>query len=403
MRLSHTGFRAVLCLSTALMMALSWPLWVSGGLFPKVPFLGGVRLLPVWASWVRFAASLVALVSASAGLWPKRSLWIALGISAWMVLEDQFRLQPWMYQFLLMGLALAACPTEEAIGLCRLFLIALYFHSGLSKFDRSFEFGMGYQFLEVAMRPFHVEPHLWPLSQQVGATLAMPAWEVAIAIGLVFRRTRPFALVGAVIQHAALLAIVGPWGLNHSTGVLVWNASLIVELLLLFGMVGVPVDTRSEVGCRLCQATRTMILLAAILPFGERWGLWDTWPSFGFYASHNERMILLVDPDAIEACPKSMRRHGSVVKFGSNRDWTHVDLSAWSLAERGTPLYPAARALNGVAEAIAARYCSPHFLTVFHSGRADRWTGQRSSLELIGLPAIRRHGDTYLFNAHPMP
>ncbi len=63
----------------------------------------------------------------------------------------------------------------------------------------------------------------------------MPAFEMAVSLLLIFRKTRRIGLVGAVAIHAALLAILGPWGLDHSTIVLVWNGALILEDLLLFG------------------------------------------------------------------------------------------------------------------------------------------------------------------------
>ena len=68
---------------------------------------------------------------------------------------------------------------------------------------------------------------------------------------------------------------------------------------------------------------------------------------------------------------------------------------------RGVPVYPQARACNGLAEALAARYGDPRLIRVVQWGRADRWTGRRTQVALLGLEEIRRQGDRYRLNAHP--
>ena len=99
-------------------------------------------------------------------------------------------------------------------------------------------------------------------------------------------------MVGAVGLHAALIAILGPWGLGHSPIVLVWNAAMIVEVLILFG----PDVARAAVRwrTRLAPGVTAAFALAGVLPFGERWGWFDTWPSFALYASHAERVDVSV-------------------------------------------------------------------------------------------------------------
>ena len=51
-------FRAVIGLATLVMLALSWPLWVAGGDFPRVPFVLGLPPVPATVSWVAFGALL---------------------------------------------------------------------------------------------------------------------------------------------------------------------------------------------------------------------------------------------------------------------------------------------------------------------------------------------------------
>ena len=394
------AFRAVLCLATAGMMAISWPLWVSGGLFPKVPFVGGIRLLPIWASWIRFGIAIAAMLTAATGFRWRIAVGVALGLSAWMVLEDQFRLQPWMYQFLLMGFALAACPEGQAFALCRLFLVAMYFYSGLSKLNGSFVDEMGQSFLATATGMVGLDSFRWPISWRNACILAMPCWEIAVAAGFLLRARRA-AMAGAVLQHLALIAILGPWAMGHSAIVLLWNAVLIVQILILFGW---PIATSISETRRwpLAGTARFATLAAALLPLGEPWGLWDAWPSFALYASHVESVSIAINPERRDRLPPSIRNYGMSLGIGAVT-LEAMSLGAWSLGERRVPLYPSARAQSGVAEALIARYGDRVILRVGIASRANRRDRKRDVTAVSDLAAIRRFGDSYWLNAHPAP
>ncbi len=423
MRPPFAAFRAVLCLSTALMMASSWPLWVSTGVFPRIPFVRGLGMIPLGASWVRLGLALAAMGLAASGVRWRGALSVAVGLFVWMVLEDQHRLQPWMFQFVLMGFALATCPEPQAQRLCRVFLIALYFHSGLSKLDAAFVQGLGGTFLKTGVGFLGISPAEWPERLRAAAILGMPTVEILVALGLMFERTRRVSVALAVALHAALILILGPWGLGHSANVLGWNAAIGCEVVLLFGWPGVlfgeapsregrhadpfpsaylPITPEaseiSEGFARLVPVARLFMLLAALLPFGERAGIWDTWPSFALYAAHDERVDFVIAADDLAMFPEEVRRH-----FRGVGGLEVLQINEWSLAERRAPAYPQGRSLIGVAEALAARYRGPRPARVTLRGRADALTGRRANLELFGLEAIRRHGDSYLVNAHPVP
>jgi len=416
---AFAAFRAVLCLSTALLMAISWPLWVTGGSFPRVPWFGWVRLLPAWASWVRFVILLLGLIAASIppGWSPFRSrsplvlsgatanrgwsyrdaaLILVLVLSVWTVLEDQFRLQPWMYQFLLMGFAIAACSPSRAATLCRVFLIAQYVHSGLSKLDHEFRNEMGPWFLFHFCRALRIPLTAWSGPPYDAIIMAMPCVEICVGVALAVRARR-LGVAGAVALHAALLLILGPLGMRHSLNVLLWNVAMIAQVVLLFGFGSIAAST--EPSQRWASVAASAVVIAAtILPLGERSGFWDSWPSFALYSSSNERTTLGLSGTR-DGFPFPLNGWGTVGV--SKRSWIQLDLRRWSGEERGGPLYPSARALNGVAEAMSQRYRGQRAAVVLHEGHADRRTGERRRVELDGLDAIRKFGDTFWLNAHP--
>ena len=95
-------------------------------------------------------------------------------------------------------------------------------------------------------------------------------------------------------MHLSLIALLGPWGLDHSLGVLVWNALLIVQAWVLF--VRPRVDSRDETrqpsqatmpsqsrarGINIASAlTYVVVAIAMVAPLFERSGYWDHWLSW---------------------------------------------------------------------------------------------------------------------------
>ena len=392
----ETALRAILGASTLAMLALSWPLWAGrGGSFPRVPFVSGL-LEPTW-----WRTTLAVALSASILLGIVRRGVLLVGLVPLLLLlaGDQHRFQPWIYQYGLMALAIGGMPGGRRLGPCRFLLIALYVHSGISKLDATFVREIGAVFLERAASPLGLEPTVWPGPARAAATLAMPASELLVGIGLLWQRTRALALGGAVLLHATLIGILGPWGLDHSTIVVVWNASLLIEGLVLFA------GNRDRLGWALGPLNlRTAPLLAVfglaiVLPVFERWGYWDTWPSFALYASHAERVHVMLHEDGIGRYPEAIRRAVTPSRLGD--PWHRLDLTAWSRSERGTPPYPQARTAIGVAEALAEWPGVDAPVRVVVWGRAARFSGQRTRTVAVGAPAIRRLADRYGINAHP--
>jgi hypothetical protein len=383
------------------MLGLSWPLWVEGpNGFPRVPFVARFPRPAGAVSWALFALLLGSIATAAAGLAWRRSFAVSLVVLTFLVLGDQHRFQAWVYQFAMVALLLATLPEADAPALVRGWCIATYAYSGLSKLDASFCHELGARFLEAACRPLGLDCLAWPAAARNLAILAMPAGELLVAAALAVPSTRRLGRAAAVVLHVALIAILGPSGLGHSTIVLVWNAAMLAEVWIAFDpALDRPGEDRgaswvSPPG----WIGRGALLAGVLLPLGERSGYCDAWPGHALYASHVERTEVLVHEDEVESYPAELRRHVGAPGTGP---WRRLDLTGWSRAARGVPAYPQARACNGLAEALAARYGDRRLIRVVQWGRADRWTGKRTRVDLFGLDAIRRQGDRYRLNAHP--
>src|SRR5262249_18820114 len=157
-------FRIVLGSATFVMLALSWPLWTAPeAIFPRVPFARGAAWTaePPAVAWIGFAALLAAVGTAG---WARRGARVSLGASTALllalVLQDQERFQPWVYQYLVLALLLLALSPGQALRYARWWFAGLYLYSGLSKLDVAFTHEMGASFLAVLVHPFGLDPAL---------------------------------------------------------------------------------------------------------------------------------------------------------------------------------------------------------------------------------------------------
>jgi DoxX len=389
------AYRVAIGCSTLLMIGLSWPLWVDNADFPRVPFVSGLPVPPVWSSWILASCAVVSIALATVGVAWRVMMGVSVAILVLLVLQDQNRFQPWIYQYSLSALALACLPPRAALGFARLFVVAMYVHSALSKWDESFARFMGPSFLSAALKPFGVDPRTWPPVVPEILVRLMPAGELAVGLGLCVRKTRRWALVAAVFMHAALIWILCPMGLNQSTIVLIWNAAVIVEVLVLFSRVE-PAAVE-EPPSRNLTWVRALFAPVVLLPLGERWSWFDAWPSFAYYSSHLERATVRIQGDD-STLPLLVRR--LLNRANPRTDLERLlRLTDWSREVRGVPIYPQNRVANGMAEWLAAR--SPESIVrIVHWGPVDR-RGQRTSAELIGRGRIAEYGERYWINAHP--
>jgi hypothetical protein len=396
--------RTIVGLSTAAMLVMSWPLWVGAGDIPRVPFVASISQTTGPAAWALFGALLATvLLTALVERWRG---WFAVSVAllAAVVLQDQHRFQPWAYQYAMTGFFLAGLPVGTGLRYARGWYVSIYVHSGLSKLDVSFCDELGLLFLAEALRPLGLDAAGWPILARRAAVLVMPLGEIATAWALVWPRLRPVGLAGATVLHLGLIVVLGPTGLGHSAIVLVWNAAMLAGVWVAFApgpdlaRGGPATSGGGWVAAVSAAAVRLAFWAGVIWPLGERWGVCDAWPAHALYPSHVERLTVDLHGSELGGYPGSIRAH---LVPGAEGPWRRVDLTGWSRAVRGTPVYPQNRAGLGLAEGLAARYGGRGLVRVTLFGPADRWTGRRPRTELVGLGEVRRQGDRYRLNAHP--
>ena len=231
--------------------------------------------------------------------------------------------------------------------------ISIYFWSAVSKLDADFFSSHGQTLVEALLGTIRIDAAAWPGRWKWWLATALPLGEMLVAVGLSWPRTRRTALIAATGLHVGLLLALGPLGLGHRPGVLLWNVAFIGHDWMLFGR-RFGNAARREVQDILGTARRTpsltlrvtLLVLACLWPVTERFGLCDRWLAWSVYVARSERVSVTLTEEGMRALPVSARR---CVTDGELR------LDQWSLAALDVPMYPQLRFQFGVVEWLRQR------------------------------------------------
>ena len=235
------------------LIAVSWRLWIPRGDALEIPLVDGVSSLRdflLWTPLLGITLPVIAILFTG-----RRWLWWIVAISLVVAfLINQHRLQPWAYQTAIYAPVFASMDREQVRKWLRPLAASIYVYSAVGKFDYQFAHTVGQQFLETIMSVVGGVPESW--SEPTRAKLAMlfPAGELIVGLGLLVPHTRRVAGWLVIAFHLTLLLVLGPWGLDHSHGVLVWNVVLLAQGVLFVCFAGSRVCTRKGTRAR-CRFT----------------------------------------------------------------------------------------------------------------------------------------------------
>ena len=356
--------RQILAIFTLVMMGVSWPLWLESPHVPHFPALSIAANPPLARSLA--AACIGGLFLCLTRRLGRLGSLVVMISGAGLILLDQQRLQAWFYQTIVLTAVYAALPGSVAIGFARFFAVALYFHSAVSKLDWSFANSMGPYLLSPLTGLAGLLPDS-PVIPQL--SIALPVGELIITLFLAAGYHR-IGRAGVIGMHVCLVGLLGPWALDHSANVLIWNLSMICQTVVLFGR---DDQSAAAVASPLAMGVvQLLMLVVSIMPFFERAGLWDAWPSFALYAGHVEQMRLEIAADQAEKVPEELRpylrRSGGMLV---------PDLTLWARARMGTPPYPAGRIQKKLARYFAEKAPPDITMRATFMGKANWRNGRR--------------------------
>ena len=379
-----------------LLFAVTWKLWTPQTDFPQIPFFHVLVGVPGIVDWIGTAILAICLlgmlISGSPTTLRGWSLIFAV-FGTVLVLLDQHRLQPWTYQFLVFAILIATCKTKSALFWMRWIVISIYIFSALSKFDYQFIHTVGSQMLSTLVGFLGMDSSTLPENARHWAVVALPCGELLIGIGLVFEKTRKLAVPLAILLHLTLLLVLGPLGLGHRPGVLVWNLFFVGQILILFG--GLPCQDSTAAAPPTQPLAMEFIgswvaVFVILFPVTQVFGICDHWPAWEVYAPRCSRAEIVgpiheFTPEPDDAAP---RQH--------HKPW--LDVSQWSLSEIGVPVYPEARFQLAVAMAVAEKFDFDREFQVGIQSESNRRTGARKTVTLTGRDQMKMRASQFWLN-----
>ncbi len=396
-------------LSSLALIAATWRLWTAQTIYPQVPVFHSLCNAPTWLDWLGLGGVLLGLLIVA---FNNRVQFVQIGCATTMVSLlmlfslDQHRFQPWAYELWLFCCIWLCCRDQLRISLMRWLLISIYFYSAIGKLDFEFLHTVAQQMLAVVLAGFGIELNDLSASFRLVLATTLPCIELMVAITVAWPKTRRIGGWLAIAVHLGLIIVLGPLGLNHRLGVLIWNLQVALQAYWLFVS-----DPRINPKTALekppfawPQWIASAIIAAAIaLPGTERLGLWDHWPSWALYAPHSSRVYLEVTGSPVDRLPPNLRKlvKESPIDAGGIAIWQTVRIDAWSLEALNTPIYPQARFQLGVAESIATDMNAGFQVRVTVLGAAARLTGKRRSFVYNGLTELSSATQPFWLNHRP--
>jgi hypothetical protein len=389
-------------------------LWTPQNIYPQIPAFAALCSAPTWLDWTALSTLIFGLGLLVANRSPRyRSggCGCVLLSLAMLICLDQHRLQAWAYQLLLFVTFWLLCESPTSLKWITRLIISVYCYSAIGKLDYEFLHTVGQQMTQAGSKWFFRDPATSPTSFSPWIVALIPIAELAIAAGLAWPRSRRVAGVFAIFMHLVLLMILGPLGLNHQAGVLIWNIQFLGQAVFLFQWIpAAKLATvvshgnenawyRTVGNC----SVASIAILVMVLPCTERFGLWDHWPSWALYAPHSSRVRVEIASTRVEQLPKEF---ASLISPLDNTEasiaqWVAVPLDSWSLHTLKTPIYPQSRFQLGVARHLAQWVDAELEMRIIVLGPANRFTGQRSTVVLEGNSDIDKAGRAYWFNTVP--
>jgi len=204
--------------------------------------------------------------------------------------------------------------------------------------------------------PWLIEP-LYTEGSPLNAPLfllgaAGPLVEMALAILLLFPKTRRAGAVLGMLMHLFILTALGPFGRGWNTSVWPWNVAMMIFLYLLFWRDQETPARAIIVPRRFLHAV--VVVLFGICPIGSFFGMWNGYLSAALYSSNIAYAEMSGSPEALAALPPSAQK--SLAKHGVFR------LHVWSVEEINAPLFPSERVLKNTGLSL----CNPGLtVTIF--------------------------------------
>lgn len=342
-RLELIKLVTLLGLLTSVLLSIN--LWAGQRWFPKAPLFD--NWLSILAPYDYINLGVIVILILMSFLIPRKyPIIFFLLFCVYLCLDDQNRLQPWFYNYVLILLVLLFYKyrvdepnnyTTVFISL-QLLVALIYIYSGIQKINSSF-LNDSYNWMISPLENVFSERQM-KLFFKLGH--AVPYLEMAVGIGLLFKSLRYIVIPLVIIMHVFILLMLGPIGKSFNYVVWPWNLTMIVLNLLLFA--NVPQERFFDVSILFKGVTFYIVItLMGIFPIFSLNNKYDSYLSSSLYSANTHKCKLILSDNAYRSLPFYIRHY---VTQGENNNVLHVKY--WALDELHAPCVPEYRVFERV-------------------------------------------------------
>lgn len=306
----------------------SYKTWVTDRLYPVIPPVDFLKYVPDFMHVFFFGFSVAALLAV---LFVKvnRLLLISLFLSELLSCSlDTVRWQPWEYMYLcfLLIVIINFRRPKHIIMLGHLFLVSVYFFSGLHKLSRGFLSSIWINMVLTDFFGLSMEIILKYKLYFIG--LLIPIAEIFLAVLLFISKSKREISYLLILTHIGILIFIGPFGIQYNSVVWPWNLAMISILVIIYAK---PVEPMHR---KILTVNGYWIVLWFVLPFLSFFGNWYQYFSFNLYSGKGEQMYIYFSEKERELSPYF--DPASDKKYGNK---PCINLQNWAMKEiRSAPL-----------------------------------------------------------------
>ncbi len=346
-RIQSTKLIAIIFLIVGLVLSVN--LWVGNRLFPLTPCIGLFEIIPYSLNYLLFPV-LIILLASEIFKPNKWSLVLALLILVFFLLQDQNRLQPWIYVYFLILFPFCLAPffkisEKHLIVSLKIIFIAMYFWSGIQKMNSNF---VNEGFSHILINLFKIQnPQIIRNLLPLGYIISLA--EIYIAISLMSKKLRNSGVFLAIFTHTFILIYVSPIGTNTNYIIYPWNAAMILLVISLFYQDKNDFKFSDFSDIKATFLTHVYMLLLGVLPIFNFFDKWDDYLSFSLYSEKSKIFYIAISDKYIEQFDHQFDDY--FLKLDVNTSGGKViDVNKWSMKELNVPIYPEIRVFHKISQ-----------------------------------------------------
>ena len=287
-------------------LMLASKVWLTDRSFPVVPIIEGIPAIPSPLDFMVYCVLIVLCIYQTVSLENAATKKFLVGIFVLLLLTDQMRWQPFNVHYLLMLIGLLFFPinSEQITNVFRLFIITFLVWSGIQELNEVFAEKVYPLVLSKSFAekfPSKFEGYI------TGSGYIFASLQLFSGIGLLFNKTRNYAVFVAIFTHLFLLYAADPFGNEVNRVMPLYNLiSALLCFVLFYEASFQPMDILWNKKFRYHQIATIFYL---VLPILSLFGIYDRMQSFNMYSGKGWYAKIYVSESLVQKLPEGMKRY----------------------------------------------------------------------------------------------